>query len=220
MKRPRFRRAIIAALLCICCLPVVSGNVAEAEVLFSDRHGVQVVYDVVDTGKRVFCEGPPERDTNYTDKKIKIWKVTLKITNGSGRKIKPQGPSIAHIDVEPDQGSVLDYCYYRRVGNLYKVDGQSDQRKFMFGIASGVYFIGAGKTFSNSTYLYLYEDQKPRLIRWHFDGYQFLKDDAKVKKSQSKHPKQPATQATPRRNPRGQTLGNRRPAPPAVPQAA
>lgn len=169
--------------------------------LYSDEHRVRVVYHVVDTGKHTSCTSSPEQDLNSTDKKIKIWKVTLQITNGSKRKIKPHGALIAHIDVEPDQGSSLNYCSYTHVGHLYKNDGQSEQKKSMFGIASGVYFIGAEKTFSNSTYLYLYEDQNPLLTNWNFGGYEFLEDKAKAKQNESKDSQQPTTQATPDKQP-------------------
>ena len=197
----RLRRALAAAVFSIGCFPVVSGHVAEAKVLYADDHGVRVVYDVVDTGQYTFCEGPPEDDLNYTDKKIRIWKVTLQITNGSGRKITPQSALIAHINVDPDQGSSLGYCSYRTVGTLRKLDGQPEQRKSPFGIASGVYFIGPGKTFSNSTYLYLYEDQKPLLTKWVFGGYTFSQDDGKANQTQSNPSPQPATPATPAKKP-------------------
>ena len=169
--------------------------------LYSDKHGVRVVYHVVDTGKSTACTLSPDQDLNYTDKKIKIWKVTLQITNGSGRKIKPHGARIAHIDVEPDQGGILNYCSYGKVGHLSKNDGQSEQKKSMFGIASGVYFIGAGKTFSNSTYLYLYEDQTPLLTNWNFGGYEFLEDEAKGKQDIAKDSQQPTPEATPEKKP-------------------
>lgn len=192
--RCRLLALAIARLSIVACFLVMS-NVAEAKELYADKHGVTVVYDVVDTGKYTFCEDP-EHDLNYTDKQIKIWKVTLKITNGSGRKIRPLMPGIAYINVEPDQGSTLGYCYYKRVGNLYKIDGHGEQNKFMFVIAPGYYsMIGAGKTFSNSTYLYLYEDQTPVLAKWYFGGYKFSRDAAKANQNKSKQSQRPDTPA-------------------------
>lgn len=72
----------------------------------------------------------------------------------------------------------------KRVGILFlslrgrseKVDGYGDQTKFMFSIASGYFPIPPGRTISNSSYLYLYEDQEPALTEWVFGGYEFLKD--------------------------------------------
>ena len=169
--------AVIIGLICLMCLPK---SPAEAEVLYSDKHGVRIVYEFEDTGKQTRCSLGPPKDLNYTDKKIKVWKVSLRITNGSGRKIKPTGAEIAHINVEPDRGSTLGYCHYDWVGDLHKTDGQSEQSKFMFGIASGIYSIWPGRTLSNSSYLYLYEDQKPALSGWHFGGYEFLREKKKT----------------------------------------
>ncbi len=174
------------ALLCI-----ILEAPAVAKVLYSDRHGVRVEYTATDTGHSTSCSSSPANDANYTTKKIKVWKVSLKITNGSGRRIRPEGPEIAWMTVEPDHGSTLGYCSYERLPNLYKIDGRSDQMKLMFGIALGVRAIAPGRALSNSTYLYLYEDQKPSLSRWQFDGYTFLEDT----KKQTKKSKQPAKRA-------------------------
>lgn len=153
------------------------GNAAEdPEVLYEDEHGVQVVYTVTDTGHYTRCISP--EGENYTDKRIKVWEVRLKITNGSGRRIKPDLQGIAWVSVDPHQGSALGYCYYDRVENLYRIDGHGDQSKFMFHIATLVYAIPAGRTLSNSTYLY--EDQKPQITKWHFGGYRFLDDKPKT----------------------------------------
>ncbi len=168
------------ALLCI-----ILETPAAAKVLHSDKYGVRVEYTATDTGHSTSCSSSPASDGNYTTKKIKVWKVSLKITNGSGRRIRPEGPEIATMTVEPDQGSTLGYCSYERLPNLYKIDGRSDQSKLLFGIALGVRAIAPGRTLSNSTYLYLYEDQKPSLSHWQFDGYTFLEDQKKkAKKSQ------------------------------------
>lgn len=151
-------------------------NPAAAEVLYSDKHGVRLEYTATDTGQFTTCSPAFADGPTYTTKKIKIWKVGLKITNGSGQRIKPKGSEIATMTVDPSQGINLDYCFYSTVGHLHKVDGHSDQHKFGFGLAWGVYAIAPGRTISNSTYMYLYEDAEPQLTRWYFDGYTFLED--------------------------------------------
>jgi len=145
-----------------------------AQVLHSDSHGVQVEYSATDTGHFTSCSSSPATDTNYTTERIRVWRLNLKITNGSDRAIRPEGPEIATVTVDPDKGSSLGYCAYRRLAGFYKIDGQSDQRKLLFGIALGVRSIPPGRTLSNSTYMYLYESQRPSLSRWQFQGYEFL----------------------------------------------
>ena len=177
-------KRISAVIIGLICLMSLQKSPAEAEVLYSDKHGVRVTYHIADTGVHTYCSLSPQKDLNYTNKKIKIWKVSLRITNGSGRKIKPGGAWIAYINVEPDRGSTLGYCFYNWVGDLHKTDGQSEQSKFMFSIASGVYAIWPGRTLSNSSYLYLYEDQKPALTGWRFSGYEFLREKKKTPRTQ------------------------------------
>ena len=165
------------------------GSPAEAKMLYGDKHGVRVEYAATDTGQSVPCSSNAADDPNHTTRRIRIWKVSLKITNGSGRRIKPHGPEIAVMNVDPSQGSSLDYCWYERLPNFYKIDGQSDQHKLLFGIALGVPAIVPDRTLSNSTYLYLYEDVEPRLTHWRFDGYAFLED--KKSRAKPKPPPQP-----------------------------
>lgn len=154
----------------------VWGNPTEAKVLYGDKHGIRVEYAATDTDRSVSCSSNATADPNHTTRKIRIWKVSLKITNGSGRRIKPHDPEIAVMNVDPSQGSSLDYCWYEKLPNFSKFDGQPDQHKLLFGIALGVPAIDPGRTLSNSTYLYLYEDVKPQLTHWSFGGYTFLED--------------------------------------------
>lgn len=165
------------------------GNPAEAEVLYGDEHGIRVEYAATDTGQSVSCSSNATDDPNYTTRKIRIWKASLKITNGSDRRIKPHDPEIALMNVDPSQGSSLDYCWYEKLPNFSRVDGQSDQHKLLFGIALAVPAIPPGRTLSNSTYLYLYEDVKPQLTHWTFGGYTFLEDRKSRTKPES--PPQP-----------------------------
>ena len=167
----------------------VWGNPTEAKVLYGDKHGIRVEYAATDTGQSVPCSSNATDDLNHTTRKIKIWKISLKITNGSGRRIKPHGPEIAVMNVNPSQGSSLDYCWYEKLPSFSKVDGQSDQHKLLFGIAVGVPAIDPGRALSNSTYLYLYEDVEPLLTHWKFGGYTFLED--KKSKTKTKPPPQP-----------------------------
>ncbi len=185
-------KTIVVLPISLALLLSTSENQASAKVLYNDKHGVRVEYAATDTGRYTRCSGPPEHDLNYTTKKIKVWEVNLKITNGSGRRIKPESPGIAWIDVEPHKGSTLGYCSYRDAGNLRKVDGHGDQSKLMFSIAAGVYAIAPGRTLSNSTYLYLYEDQEPLLTKWRFGGYRFLNE-------RLKKPRESARQVSPGR---------------------
>lgn len=124
----------------------VWGNPVEARVLYGDKHGVRVEYAATDTGQSVSCSANAADDPNYTTRKIRIWKVSLKITNGSGRRIKPRDPEIAVMNVDPSQGSTLDYCWYEKLPNFSKVDGQSDQHKLLFGIALAVPAIAPGRS--------------------------------------------------------------------------
>ena len=167
----------------------VWGNPTEAKVLYEDKHGVRVEYVVTDTNQSVPCASNATDDPNHTTRKIGVWKVSLQITNGSDRRIKPHDYEIAVMNVDPGQGSSLDYCWYEKFPNFSKVDGQSDQHKLLFGIALGVPAIAPGRTLSNSTYLYLYEGVKPQLTHWSFGGYTFLEDRKSTTKP--KPPPQP-----------------------------
>lgn len=189
MKCKRFALLIIGVMW----LLGVSVAPAGAEVLYTDKHGVRLEYTATDTGQFTTCSPAFTDSPDCTTKKIKIWKVGLKITNGSGRRIKPEGSEIATMTVDPSHGSSLDYCHYSTIGHLHKVDGHSDQHKFGFGLALGVYAIAPGRTLSNSTYMYLYEDAEPKLTQWYFDGYTFLED----KKNTPKKPRQTTKQVTP-----------------------
>ena len=162
----------LVSLLC------VWGNPTEAKVLYGDKHGIRVEYAATNTGQSVSCSSIAADGLNHTTRKIRIWKVSLKITNGSSQRIKPHDPEIAVMNVDPSQGSSLDYsnCWYEKLPNFSKVDGQSDQHKLLFGIALGVRAIKPGRTLSNSTYLYLYEDVEPKLTHWNFGGYTFLEN--------------------------------------------
>ena len=180
------------------------GNAADAEILYEDEHGVRVEYTATDTGHYTRCTNP--QDENYTDKKIKVWEVRLKITNGPGRRIKPDPHGIAWVSVDPHQGSTLGYFAYDRVGNLYRIDGHGDQNKLMFHIATLVYAIPPRRTLSSSTYLYLYEDQKPMLTEWHFGGYRFLDDKPETPQASARQaPADQTTTAPNQSNPSRQT---------------
>lgn len=189
---------LIPGILALWCALVAP---ADAKVLY-DKHGIRLEYTATDTGQSTTCSDPA--GLNYTTKKIKIWKVSLKITNSSGRRIRPQEPDIATMTVDPSQGASAQYCHYRRVDGFYKIDGHSDHYKLAFGIARGVYSIAPGRTLSNSTYLYLYEDREPHLTRWRFPGYTFLEDTPKKRqKPQQTADRTPpaATRKTPASHP-------------------
>lgn len=172
----RLRRTLAAAVFSIGCFPVVSGNVAGAEVLYSDKHGVKMEYRMTDTGHYVRCDD--KNDPNY-DKKIKIWKVTVTVTNGSGKRIKPRDRTVATITPKVDRGSSLDYCFYFSKFALRSI-GYPDRGGLPFGIILGVRSpINAGQSLSESKYLYLYEDRKPIMTMWSFNGYDFVKDKPK-----------------------------------------
>ena len=203
-----WKRKLALVIIGVIALLGAVATPTAAEVLFNDKHGVRLEYTATDTGQFTTCSTAFADGPRYTNKKIKIWKVSLQITNGSGRRIKPESPQIATMTVDPSQGRSLDYCFYSTVGHLYKVDGHSDQHKFRFGLALGVYAIAPGRTLSNSTYMYLYEDAEPKLTQWYFDGYTFLEDKkntpkkptqtAKRPPAAQKTPASPASQQTPR----------------------
>jgi len=169
MKRKPFAMLIISMISLLC----VPENSTDAEVVYNDEHGVRLEYRFTVTGKYVHCEY--KDDTDYTSKKIKIWKATVTLTNNSGRRIKAvPGPMTATIIVEEDRGSVLDYCFYSPIFGFHSI-GYPDQGGLPFGVML-YYPIEPGKSFSESRYLYLYEDRKPILTRWDFSGYVFLED--------------------------------------------
>ena len=80
-KKGKIMNKYLAILIVVCTTCV------EAKVLYHDKNGVLVEYLCTDTGKYTYCDLSPEKDVHYTEKKIKIWKVTLKITNGASKKI-------------------------------------------------------------------------------------------------------------------------------------
>ncbi len=79
----------------------------------------------------------------------------------------------------------------------------------MFHIATGVYAIAPGRSLSNSSYMYLYEDREPVLTRWSFSGYRFLEDKAKKTKpsAQQAPPEKPGVAATAKANQRAAPSG-------------
>ena len=166
-------RRTFALLACFVAVP------SGAEVLY-EENGVAVEYSATDTGRSTACSLSPERDANYSTKKVKVWKVALSITNGADRGITDLGPLIATVNVESDKGSIFDYCWFERVPGLHRIDGQSDHYKAGFGIApAGVETVPPGRTLSNSTYLYLYDDRRPVLADWSFGGYSFVPENDK-----------------------------------------
>ena len=189
----------VIALLCTSAPP------AAAEVVYHDKHGIKMEYRFTDTRQQVFCDSRFKDGPDYTPKKIKIWKATVTLTNGSGKRIRPQvGGSTATINVEEDKGSSLDYCSYSRIHHLWNV-GYPDQGGLPFGV-SMFYPINPGKSLSNSVYLYLYEDRKPVMTRWDFSGYRFAEDKKnKPKKPQQTAKRTPTAQNVPPSTPSRQT---------------
>ncbi len=177
----------IIALMCL------SGGPVDAEVVFSDKNGVTVEYRIIDTGKYTHCAD--KNDPDYTSKKIKIWKATVILTNNSTGRIKPQGRTVATINVGEDiRGG--PYCFYYNVPNFHSI-GYPDQGGLPLGIMLGmVYPINPGKSISESEYLYLYEDRKPIMTSWFFSGYYLLKDKTKKSKNQQQSDEQASKQST------------------------
>ena len=174
MKRKTFAMLIVG--ISLSCMPE---NSADAEVLYNDEHGVRMEYRITDTGKYVRCND--QNDPKYSDKKIKIWKATVTLTNQSGRRIKPPiGGMAATIGVEEDWGSAQDYCSYDTLSGFHSI-GYPEQ-PYHGGPLLGVrlyYPVKPGKSFSESRYFYLYEDRKPIMTEWNFNGYEFLADKPK-----------------------------------------
>jgi len=149
---------------------------SDAQILYSDNKGVIVFYKIEQTGKFTFCQFDEE-----SDKKINIWKVTLGIENESSGTIEPRGVGIANIHVNPDPLKPYsgDYCNYKRIKNYESNHGHTDQSLFAWPIRDyAIQEIKSGERITNTSYLYLYEGQTPKLTIWQFSGYR-LKEDFK-----------------------------------------
>jgi len=151
----------------------------EAQNLFSDDKGVIVFCKIEKTNKTTFCAGNTD-----SGKKINIWKVTLGIENGASATIVPRGVGIADISVYPDPIKPYshEYCNYEYVKNYEPNSTQRhlDQSLYVWPILDHkIVEILSGESITNTTYLYLYEGQQPKLTNWEFLGYR-LKDDFDV----------------------------------------
>ena len=171
------RRSVVTLVSLVALLWGLANAAADTKVLYKDEHGIRVEFTATDTGQFTRCDDPADR--YYTDKKIKVWKVSLKITNGSRRRIKPIHPNdvMASVTVHPNSGNSLSYCNYSWVPNLHTIDGQDDRFKHLH--ATLVYVIQPGRTLSYSAFMYLYEDDKPDIFNWQFAGYRFVNEKAK-----------------------------------------
>ena len=151
-------------------------SVIQAQSLYKDEKGVLVFCVIRQTNKTVLCDG----GTN-SDKKINIWKVTLSIENGHSESIVPRGIGIANISIYPDpiKPYSYEYCNYTYIENFEPnaLQRHLDQSLYEWPIQMHkVGEIQSGELIKNTTYLYLYEGQKPKLTNWEFLGYR-LKND-------------------------------------------
>ncbi len=149
----------------------------NAQTLHTDDKGVVVFYKIQQTSKSTFCKG-------NLNKKINIWKVTLGIENGYSESIVPRGVGIADISVYPNPIKPYshEYCNYKYVKGFEPNSTQRhlDQSLYVWPILNyKIKEIKSGESIINTTYLYLYEGQQPKLTNWEFLGYR-LKDDFKV----------------------------------------
>lgn len=154
--------------------PKIKVNANSEETLFEDNN-VKVYYKIEDTGKTTKCKN--DWDANYTDKAIKVYKVSLTIENKSDSTIIPAVNSAASIDIKTCPYLIrYDYC-----GQIYIDDeygrgtfGRSDTGGMVFfGISNLVGGIPPNKIVRNMRYLYAYEGLKPLLDAWEFGGYRF-----------------------------------------------
>ncbi len=161
--------------LFICFLSMYS----VAQTLQTDDKGVRIFYEIQQTNKFTVCQGNFTSDKNYSTKKIRIWKVTIGIENGSSEAIVPRGVGIANISVNPKplKPYSKNYCKYKHLKNYNPDTGYLEQSLFVWPIRDHmVKEIKQGETITNTTYLYLYEGQTPTLTNWQFLGYRLKKD--------------------------------------------
>ncbi len=161
--------------LFICFLSMYS----VAQTLHTDNKGVRIFYETQQTNKFTVCQDNFTSGKNYSTKKIRIWKVTVGIENGSLEAIVPRGIGIANISVNPKplKPYSKNYCRYKHLKNYEPDSGYLEQSLFVWPIRDHmVKEIKQGETITNTTYLYLYEGQTPTLTNWQFLGYRLKKD--------------------------------------------
>jgi len=161
--------------LFICLLSTYS----VAQTLHTDDKGVSIFYKIEQTKKYTFCLDNATSVKNFSKDKIIIWKITIGLENGYSDSIVPRGVGIANISVSPNpiKPYPQNYCNYSHVEN-YKPDSDNmDQSLFVWPIRDYVVKeIKPGEVITNTTYLYLYEGQSPKLTNWQFLGYRLKKD--------------------------------------------
>jgi hypothetical protein len=153
----------------------------EAQTLYTDDKGVMVFCKIEQTNQTCSCKGNFNSGDNFSTTKINIWKITLSIENGYSEAIVPRGIGIANISIYPDPIKPYshEYCNYKHIKNYEPNSKQShlDQSLYEWPIRGyKVEEIKSGVSITNTTYLYLYEGQKPKLTNSEFLGYR-LKDD-------------------------------------------
>jgi len=163
------------AFILVCLLPLYSAT----QTLHTDDKGVRIFYQIEQTKKYTFCLDNASSDENFSKDKIIIWKITIGLENGYSGSIVPRGVGIANISVSPNpiKPYPQNYCTYSHVEN-YKPDSDNmDQSLFVWPIRDYmVKEIRPGEVITNTTYLYLYEGQRPKLTNWQFLGYRLKKD--------------------------------------------
>ncbi len=148
----------------------------QSKTLYYDDNGILVTYELYDTGEKTYCNNPVEE--LYTDKAIHIWKISAKMTNNSGSDIKITGFPIVSMDVGVRNGTVF-YCGFDKKDNV--IDGMGMNHKPWFSIKTDAKVL-AGKSYSNTTYIYLYEGEIPEILSWDIGTYYIIKkkvDDSK-----------------------------------------
>jgi hypothetical protein len=153
----------------------------QAKILFSDNNGVTVSYKLFNTGQTTQCY--VDYDKNFTNTTIDIWELTATITNKSKTAIKPKLSTTISMNVGVLNGiDSHKYCQYQTIRGYYKTDGYSEQNKPFFGITSVSRWLSTGRSFSKTTYFYLYKGEIPQIFKWDFPGYHIKPKKEKEKK--------------------------------------
>ncbi len=165
----------------------------DAQTIYSDEY-VHLSYNISKTKWETKCILPEQED--YTNKRIFVWKIELTATNVSNELVSGRNIPFATLTIEPhlQPRCTSDYIHFpisrfKRLENFPWLDVKLDRN-----------ILKPGKSITYHGYYYLYEDQKPEVIRWSFPGYktkkvkpvekdEFWGGNAKKKNSNKKYKK-------------------------------
>ena len=176
-----FRLILAKIVVGVAVFWATAANAQESKLVYSDDNGVEMFYNLVNTGQLVSCSEQFKNDPKYTTKRLRIWRVIVTVANRSRKRIFPRDWS-SSINVEDSGGSSLDYCHFEWHPSMSPFAG-SEHSLMSFGVTHNPRnIIAPGQRLQVSRYIYLYEDRKPVVTSAFFPGYTVAKEKTAGKK--------------------------------------